>query len=141
MSSADSSLHRRASERARASSPTCTPGVEIEVMATLMPASSMKDSIRSASQGGGAMPPTGWAASLVSRKKKSGRMWWWTSMTRVMTLAAEDQLAGLAGDHEGRGVGPWAGDDLRHHRGVRHPQPLEAAHAQLRIDDRHLVDA
>ena len=31
--------------------------------------------IRSALQGGGAMPPTGLCASLVSRQKKSGRMW------------------------------------------------------------------
>jgi hypothetical protein len=37
-------------------------------------ASSMKDSINSLDQAGGAMPPTGLPASLVSRKKKSGNM-------------------------------------------------------------------
>jgi hypothetical protein len=72
--SAASSLHRRASTRAAASSPVCTPGVLIEVTATSMPASSRNDSVLARDQGGGAMPPTGRAASLVARQKKSGSM-------------------------------------------------------------------
>jgi hypothetical protein len=52
----------------------CTPGVEIEVTATSIPASSMKDNISSLDQSGGLMPPTGLSLSLVSRQKKSGRM-------------------------------------------------------------------
>ena len=31
--------------------------------------------------------------------------------------------------------------DFRHHRRVGHAQALDSAHAQLGIDDRHLVDA
>ena len=47
---------------------------------------------------------------------------------------APHQVDGLLGDHDRRCVG-IAADEGRHHRRIDDAQPLQAAHAQLRVDD------
>jgi len=47
--------------------------VDIDSIATSMPASFMKARAVDSVHGGGVIPPTGFAASFVSRQKKSGR--------------------------------------------------------------------
>ena len=54
----------------------------------------------------------------------------------ALGAVAEDEVAGLLADHDRRrvGVGGW---HPRHDRGIAHPQPVEAAHSQVRLDHRH----
>jgi hypothetical protein len=54
--------------------------------------------------------------------------------------ACSDEVGGAFGDHDGRRVG-MAADDARHHRGVHHPQPIQAADAKLTIHHRGDVTA
>jgi len=49
-----------------------------------------------------------------------------------------DHCGTLLGDHNRRRVGVGRGD-RRHHRGVDDPQPIDAVHAQLAVDDAHRV--
>ena len=57
-----------------------------------------------------------------------------------LVFARSDEIDGAFGDHDGRCVG-MAADDLRHHRGVDDPQPIQAADAQLTIDHCAIVGA
>src|SRR5690606_26780362 len=54
--------------------------------------------------------------------------------------ALADQVRGALADHDARGVGV-AARDARHDRAIRDPEALDPAHAELPVDDRHLVDA
>src|SRR5690606_15432045 len=56
------------------------------------------------------------------------------------TARPGDQVGRALGDHDHRRVG-IAARQGRHHRRIHHPQPLDPAHAQLRIDHRQFVAA
>src|SRR3546814_264486 len=54
--------------------------------------------------------------------------------------AGADQVRRPLGNHDRRCVGV-AGRQRRHHRGVDHAQPIDAAHPQLRVDNRRVIAA
>jgi hypothetical protein len=58
--------------------------------------------------------------------------------TGASSRAAEDEIGGLLADHDTGRVGV-AADEVRHDRGIGDAQALDAAHAQVRIDDRARV--
>src|SRR5262249_23229465 len=66
----------------------------------------------------------------------------WTSRVGVgrQRRLAADQVGGLFRDHQHAGV-DMGGDEIGHDRGVDHAQPLDPAHAQLRVGDRLGPDA
>ena len=54
------------------------------------------------------------------------------------TADTADQIDGLLTDHDGGRIGV-AADQGRHDRCIDNTQPIQAVHAQLRVDHGHLV--
>src|SRR5215203_3948559 len=79
--------------------------------------------------------PYGTDVPRAAAKRSTVRSAW-----LVLVVAGLDEVGGAFGDHDGGRLG-MAADDLWHDRGVHHPQPGQAADAQLAVDHRGIVAA